>query len=77
MIPGPCEAAPNVLSVMVHPIMAHYVDQWTAVYGETIRMLKQVFQTRYDAFLITGSGSAGMGAAIASTIELANSQPAR
>jgi aspartate aminotransferase-like enzyme len=69
MIPGPCEAAPNVLRVMGQPVMAHYMDQWMTVYDETIRMLEQVFQTRYDVFLITGSGTAGMEAAIASTIE--------
>lgn len=69
MIPGPTEASEEVLEALGKPIVAHYMDDWISLFQSVIEDLKKIFQTKNDVFIITGSGSAGLEAAIASTIE--------
>jgi aspartate aminotransferase-like enzyme len=45
------------------------MDEFVTIYEEVIKILKQLFGTRSDVFLITGSGSAGLEASIISLIE--------
>lgn len=66
MIPGPVEVAPEVLAVMAEPLVAHYGEEWTAFYKDTLSLLQKVFQTEGDIFLLVGSGSAGLDAALGS-----------
>lgn len=66
MIPGPVTVEPEILSQMSLPVVAHYGDEWVKIHRETISHLKQVFQTKGDVFIIVGSGSAGLDAAIGS-----------
>jgi len=68
MIPGPIEVAPEVLAAMAEPLVGHYGDEWTAFYKETIGLLQKVFRTEGDVFLLVGSGSAGLDAALGSTV---------
>jgi len=68
MIPGPIELAPEVLEVMAEPLVAHYGEEWTQFYRETIERLKSIFRTQERLFLIPGSGSACLDAAIGSTL---------
>jgi len=68
MIPGPIEVAPEVLEVMAEPLVAHYGKEWTAFYKETIGLLRKIFRTDGDVFLFPGSGSAGLDAALGSTL---------
>ena len=68
MIPGPIEVAPEVLEVMAEPLVAHYGKDWTAFYQETIGLLRKIFRTDGDVFLFPGSGSAGLDAALGSTL---------
>ncbi len=68
MIPGPIELDPEVLSVMAEPLVAHYGDEWTQFYQETMDIMKKVFGTRDNVFLIPGSGSAGLDAVLGSTV---------
>lgn len=69
MIPGPVKVDQEVLSEMGSPLVAHYGREWTEFYNETIRLMKKVFQTSEgDVFLIPGSGSAGLDAAIGSVL---------
>lgn len=69
MIPGPTECLDEVLESMAKPPPAHYMDEFVTIYEEVIKILKQLFGTRSDVFLITGSGSAGLEASIISLIE--------
>jgi len=69
MIPGPSELSAEVINTMARPLPAHYMDDWVKMYRETIDLTRKVFRTANDAFIITGSGSAGMEAACASIIE--------
>jgi len=69
MIPGPIQIAPEVLSEMGRQIVPHYGREWTSFYNETLNLLKQIFQTGGDVYIIPGSGSAGLDAAIGSALD--------
>src|SRR3990172_2907201 len=69
MIPGPVELSPEVLLAMARPVMGHRTPDFEAILEECWSGLKEIFQTKNDMLLITGSGTAGMDAAIASTIK--------
>jgi len=66
MIPGPITVDDEVLHEIGKPVQAHYGAEFTAIYNETVQMLKQVFQTQADVHILVGSGSAGVDAAIGS-----------
>ena len=68
MIPGPIEVAPEVLDPMDDPLEPHYGPEWTALYREVTEALRRVFRTEGDIFLLVGSGSAGLDAAIGSSV---------
>lgn len=70
MIPGPVEVSENSLTAMGSQVVAHYGEEWTRIYNETVELTRQVFQTENEhLFLIPGSGSAGLDAALGSTVE--------
>ena len=64
MIPGPVGVSREVLQQMGAPVVAHYGSDWAETYAETVGLLKQVFQTEDDVFILTGSGSSGLDAGI-------------
>jgi alanine-glyoxylate transaminase / serine-glyoxylate transaminase / serine-pyruvate transaminase len=66
MVPGPVQPADDVLHAMSSPVQAHYGLEWTGYYNETLDLLKQVYQTQGDVFLMVGSGTAANDAAIGS-----------
>jgi len=68
MIPGPIQLAPEVLSEMGRQIVPHYGREWTSFYNGTLELLRQIFQTTGDVYIIPGSGSAGLDAAIGSVL---------
>ncbi len=68
MIPGPIQPDPAVLEAMGRPVQAHYGPAWLKVYGGTIDLLKQVFNTKGDVFIMPGSGSAAVDACIGSAL---------
>jgi alanine-glyoxylate transaminase/serine-glyoxylate transaminase/serine-pyruvate transaminase len=66
MIPGPVMLEDDVLFQMGQQVQPHYGPQWTAIFNETIDLLKQVFETTGDVHILVGSGTAGVDASIAS-----------
>jgi alanine-glyoxylate transaminase / serine-glyoxylate transaminase / serine-pyruvate transaminase len=68
MIPGPIQPAPEVMEAMGGPVQPHYGSEFTGFYKETIQLLKQVFNTDGDVFLMNGSGSVGLDACIGSAL---------
>ncbi len=68
MIPGPVELDAEVLREMSRPLVPHYGAEWVKDYRQTTGLLQEVFRTERDVFLIPGSGSAGLDAAIGSLI---------
>lgn len=66
-IPGPVELSDSVLSAMARPPMGHRTPEFGKILEECWAGLKEVFQTKNDVVIITGSGTAAMDAAVAST----------
>ncbi len=68
MIPGPVELSDRVLKAMAQPPIGHRTPDFEKILEECWNGLMDVYRTKNDIVLITGSGTAGMDAAIASTI---------
>jgi alanine-glyoxylate transaminase/serine-glyoxylate transaminase/serine-pyruvate transaminase len=68
MIPGPIQPDDDVLEAMGGPVQAHYGPAWTKTYNETLDLLRPVFDTRGDVFLLVGSGTSGIDACIGSSL---------
>jgi aspartate aminotransferase-like enzyme len=69
MIPGPTEVSEEVRQELGKPVTPHYGSDWVGLYNETIAMLKKVFMTKGDMFVLVGSSSAAMEASVMSAIE--------
>jgi alanine-glyoxylate transaminase/serine-glyoxylate transaminase/serine-pyruvate transaminase len=64
MIPGPVDVLPHILAEMGHPITPHYGADWVAFYNETLDRLRTIWQCDGEIFILPGSGSAGLEAAL-------------
>jgi alanine-glyoxylate transaminase / serine-glyoxylate transaminase / serine-pyruvate transaminase len=64
MIPGPVDVPDAVIAAMNNPVMPHYGVEWTNLYNETTTILKSIFRTDGDVFLLVGSGTCGLEAGI-------------
>lgn len=69
MIPGPVPLYAETLQEMGATVVPHYGRQWVGLYEETVGMLKQVFQTKQDVYVLVGSGTAGLDAGIGSILK--------
>jgi alanine-glyoxylate transaminase/serine-glyoxylate transaminase/serine-pyruvate transaminase len=67
-IPGPVSVDDDVLDALSQPVMRHYGPEWMDVYNETTALLKQVFQTQNDVFMVPGPGTAGLDMAMGSLL---------
>lgn len=66
MIPGPVDAEDDVLAAMATPILPHYGPVWLEIYHKALELLRQLFGTQNDLFMMAGPGSAGLDAALGS-----------
>ena len=69
MIPGPTTVPKRVLDAMAQPITNHRGPVYGEILDETTAMMSEVFQTDNQSFLLTGSGTSAMEAAIANIVE--------
>ncbi len=67
-IPGPTPCPPEVLQSMTRQMIDHRGKEFVGILNEVTDKVKQLFQTRNDLFLLTGSGTGGMEAAIVNTL---------
>jgi alanine-glyoxylate transaminase/serine-glyoxylate transaminase/serine-pyruvate transaminase len=68
--PGPSVVPPRVLRALAHPLVGHLDPQFVALMNEVQDLLRMVFQTRNALTIpISGTGSAGMEAALCNFIE--------
>jgi alanine-glyoxylate transaminase / serine-glyoxylate transaminase / serine-pyruvate transaminase len=65
-IPGPGDVDEEVLAEMARPVLRHYGPEWMEIYHETLRLLKQIFMTENDIFIVPGAASTVSDLAIAS-----------
>lgn len=70
VIPGPIEVADDVLFANAHPSMSHVSADFIPVFGECIRMTREVlFSKDAQPFLIAGSGTLGWDQVSANLVE--------
>ncbi|HTT71948.1 MAG TPA: alanine--glyoxylate aminotransferase family protein [Anaeromyxobacteraceae bacterium] len=68
--PGPSPVHPRVLRAMSIPLLGHLDPQFLAIMNEVQDMLRAVFETENPfTIAVSGTGSAGMEAALANLIE--------
>lgn len=63
-VPGPTPCPPEVLQAMGWPMINHRGPEYEKIIHEVTGELKQVFQTRNDLYILTGSGTGGLEAAV-------------
>jgi aspartate aminotransferase-like enzyme len=68
MIPGPVPVAPRILRAMSKPIIGHRGKEFGDMYSECRTILQELFATKNDMYVITGSGSCAMEAAVSNVI---------
>ncbi len=68
LIPGPVEAAQDVLDAIGSPIIPHYGPQFMALYHETQDLLRRAFLTEGEVLMVPGPGSGIIDMVIGSLI---------
>ena len=68
MIPGPVEVHPDVLEAMAAPIEPHYGNAWVEKHSRLTSLLKRVYKTENDVFLLAGSGTCALDACMGSSL---------
>ena len=66
MIPGPVDVWDETLEALGQKVRSNFTEEWRPIQEETIDLLKQVFQTQNDLFMLTSAGSGAVEAGIAS-----------
>ncbi|MFC1802995.1 pyridoxal-phosphate-dependent aminotransferase family protein [Thermoproteota archaeon] len=69
MIPGPTIVSPRVLRALAKPVLSHVSNEFVDGYSEALTLQKKLFGTEGIPFLLAGSGTLGMEAAIANLME--------
>lgn len=68
LAPGPVPVPAAVIKAMSGPVLHHRTPEFERILIETWRGLQYVFGTQQPVMMITGSGSAGMEAAVVNTL---------
>ena len=56
------------MEALAQPTLQHYGAEWLEIYHEVLGLLKQVFQTQNDLFMVPGAGSATLDMACGSLL---------
>ena len=67
-IPGPTPLPDEILQAMSRQMINHRGAEFGQILNDVTAELKQMFQTTGDIFLLTGSGTGGLEAAIVNTL---------
>ncbi len=67
-IPGPTPCPADVLQAMAKQMINHRGPEFGQMLNGVTTSLKQLFQTKGDVFLLTGSGTGGLEAVIVNTL---------
>ncbi|MDO5848498.1 MAG: alanine--glyoxylate aminotransferase family protein [Methanobrevibacter sp.] len=68
MLPGPTTVHPRVLNAMAQAVVNHRSAKYGEILTETSELMADAFQTKNQAYLLTGSGTAAMEAAISNVL---------
>ncbi|HEX79095.1 MAG TPA: alanine--glyoxylate aminotransferase family protein [Dehalococcoidia bacterium] len=67
-IPGPTPCPDEVLKAMGRQMINHRGPEFARSLDDVTNKLKQLFQTRNDVFMLTGSGTGGLEAAVVNVL---------
>ncbi|MFC1918865.1 pyridoxal-phosphate-dependent aminotransferase family protein [Chloroflexota bacterium] len=67
-IPGPTPCPSEVLQAMARQMINHRGAEFIEILPDVTEKLKQVFQTKNDVFVLTGSGTGGLEAAVVNSL---------
>jgi aspartate aminotransferase-like enzyme len=67
-VPGPTPCPQEVLQAMGQQMINHRGPEFAQILNSVTAKLKQLFQTKNDLFLLTGSGTGGLEAAVVNTM---------
>jgi len=67
-IPGPTPCPDEVLQAMTKQMVNHRGPEFSQMLSKVTENLKTLFQTKNDLFLLTGSGTGGLEAAVVNTL---------
>jgi aspartate aminotransferase-like enzyme len=67
-IPGPTPCPPQALEAMGRQMINHRGEDFARILNSITGKLKQAFQTKGDVFVLTGSGTGGLEAAVVNTL---------
>ncbi len=68
--PGPSPVSARVLDALAHPTLGHLDPQFLALLNDVSRRLREIFGTANPTtFAVSGTGSAGMQAALANVLQ--------
>jgi len=67
-IPGPTPCPSDVIQAMTKQVINHRGPEFGQILNGVTANLKQLFQTKGDVFLLTGSGTGGLEAVIVNTL---------
>ena len=66
MIPGPVDVWDETLEALGQKVRSPFTAEWQPIYEETLQLLKHIFQTTNDLFILTSAGSGAVETGIAS-----------
>jgi aspartate aminotransferase-like enzyme len=69
MIPGPVMLHPRVLQAMSRQMISHRDKAFSAIYDECRFAIRDILNTKNDTYVLTGSGSSAMEAAISNLVK--------
>jgi len=67
-IPGPTPVPDSILKSMTKQMIDHRGPEFVEMLNKVTDTLKKIYQTKGDIFLLTGSGTGGMEAAVVNTL---------
>lgn len=67
-IPGPTPLPPSVQQAMARDMINHRGPEFAALLRETTEILKELFRTKHDLLLFSGSGTGGLEATVVNTL---------
>ncbi len=67
-VPGPTPCPPEVLQAMAWPMINHRGPEFKKMLFDVTDKLKEIFQTRNDLYILTGSGTGGLEAAVVNVL---------
>jgi alanine-glyoxylate transaminase / serine-glyoxylate transaminase / serine-pyruvate transaminase len=71
MVPGPTNLSKQVREIMSQPQLGHTDPDFVKNFSETLLLARRVFRNKNGSqFVFTGTGTVGMEAAVASTVEV-------